>query len=362
MALPTWTADGIPSLKNYTQALDHVDTRKPYQKNSNYAGQLPWGGNRRYTRSLIRKATVGGIENVVVCSYYGTDVISYFPDGTIKINQAHSPTTHNGKVVHYIWDSVSTGLVIKAGLGRFQPNENHCFIARIERTRSMNYYIDNNKQYHLIREGITILPSGEVEGGTVEHLYKLNKPKMAALRKKYKPFVDYGDLILKFNNDVSVTNQDEQTGLAKYGRLTTETYVLKHRGHEMYDDARATWFDVLDEALAITDEDKRSQMFYPLFQAVATHAAEREWMKDNNVGFNGMRWRMICQPEKFREYVYELIRFEFAYMLFDKEVASKERPAPAANQKYVGYGRTMPRVVKTNLQDVSVSQDEATTI
>jgi hypothetical protein len=43
-------------------------------------------------------------------------------------------------------------------------------------------------------------------------------------------------------------------------------------------------------------------------------------------------------------------------MLFDKELASKDKPASAANQKYIAYGRQMPRAVKTNLQDVSVSQ------
>lgn len=349
-----WTADGIPSLKNYEQALYHVDTRKPYQKNSSYAGQKPWGGNRRYTRSLIRKATVDGVDNVVVCSYYGTDVISYFPDGTIKLSQIHVSVHRNGETHNYLWDSPSTGLIMKAGLGSFQPNPNHYFIDRIARTRSQNYYVDNNKQFHLIKAGLTILPNGEVEGATDEYVYTLRKKQMATLRKKYQPFVDYGDLLLKFNSDVSLTSQEEQIEMAKYGRVTTDSYSLRHRGHELYDDARAMWFDDLDAALAITDEDKRSQAFYPLFQAVALHAAKREWLS-YNVGFNGIRWKMICQPEKFREYVYELIRYEFAYMLFDKEVANKERPAPAANQKYVGYGRTMPRV-QTNLQDVSVSQ------
>lgn len=350
-----WTADGIPSLKTYTDALHHYDSRKPYQKNSNIAGQKPWGGNRRYIRSLIRKATVDGIENVVVCSYYGTDVLSYFPDGTIKISQVHV-SVHNGETHNYVWDSPSTGLIIRAGLGSFQPNPNQYFIDRIARTRSMNYYIDNNKQYHLIKAGLTILPNGEVEGATPEYVFTLRKKQMAALRKKYQPFVDYGDLLLKFNNDVSVTNPDAQIDMAKYNRVTTDSYVLRHRGHELYDDARAMWFDELDAALAMPDEDKRAQAFYPLFQAVSFQAAKREWSTDANAGFNGIRWRMVCQPEKFREYVYELIRYEYAYMLFDKEVANKERPAPAANQKYVGFGRTVPRVVQTNLQDVSVSQ------
>jgi len=349
-----WTADGIPSLKNYEQALYHVDTRKPYQKNSSYAGQKPWGGNRRYTRSLIRKATVDGIDNVVVCSYYGTDVISYFPDGTIKLSQIHV-SVHSGETHNYLWDSPSTGLIMKAGLGSFQPNPNHYFIDRIARTRSQNYYVDNNNKFHLIKAGLTILPNGEVEGSTDEYVYTLRKKQMAALRKKYQPFVDYGDLLLKFNSDVSLTSQEEQIEMAKYSRVTTDSYVLRHRGHELYDDARAMWFDELDAALAMTDEDKRSQAFYPLFQSVSLQAAKREWADHRTVGLNGMRWRMICQPEKFREYVYELIRYEFAYMLFDKEVANKERPAPAANQKYVGYGRTVPRV-QTNLRLVSLSQ------
>jgi len=351
----TWTADGIPSLKNYEQALYHVDTRKPYQKNSSYAGQKPWGGNRRYTRSLIRKATVDGIENVVVCSYYGTDVISYFPDGTIKLSQIHV-SVHSGETHNYLWDSPSTGLIMKAGLGSFQPNPNHYFIDRIARNRSMNYYIDNNKQYHLIREGITILPNGEVEGGTPEYIYTLRKDKMSALRKKYKEFIDYGTLLLKFNNNVTITSQDTQLDLAKYNRMTTDTHILKHRGSDDCEDSRAAWFDDLDAALTFTKEEDKTQVFYQLFQFVSVHSAKREWLKDFSAGLNGIRWQLICEPERFREYVYDLIRYEYAYELFDKELASKDKPASAANQKYILFGRAMPRAAKTNLQDVSVSQ------
>ena len=351
-----WTADGIPPLNNYTDALRRYDETRPYQKNSSFVGQKPWGGNRRYTRSLIRKTTVMGVDNVVVCSYYGTDVISYFPDGTIKIGQIHTSVHRNGETVNYLWDSCSTGLAIKAGLGTFQPTPNHYFIDRIERTRSMNYYIDNNKQYHLIREGITILPSGEVEGGTPEHLYTLNKAKMSTLRKKYKEFIDYGTLLLKFNDNVTITHQDTQLDLTKYNRMTTDTSILKHRGVDDCDDSRGAWFDDLDAALTFTKEEDKTQVFYQLFQFVSVHAAKREWMKANDLGLHGLRWQLICEPKKFREYIYELIRYEYAYMLFDKELASKDKPASAANQKYIAYGRVMPRAVKTNLQDVSVSQ------
>jgi len=84
---------------------------------------------------------------------------------------------------------------------------------------------------------------------------------------------------------------------------------------------------------------------------------KREWLHQTISASGGnIRWQFICEPEKFREYIYELIRYEYAYMLFDKELASKDKPASAANQKYIAYGRAMPRAVKTNLQDVSVSQ------
>jgi len=354
-----WTADGIPVLKTYTDALHRYDETRPYQKNSTFVGQKPWGGNRRYTRSLIEKRTVGGIENVVVCSYYGTDVISYFPDGTIKIGQIHTSVHRNGETVNYLWDSCSTGLAIKAGLGTFQPNPNHYFIDRIARTRSMNYYIDNNKQYHLIREGITILPNGEVEGGTPEYIYTLNKAKMSTLRKKYKEFIDYGTLLLKFNDNVTITHQDTQLDLTKYNRMTTDTSILKHRGVDDCEDSRAAWFDDLDAALTFTKEEDKTQVFYQLFQFLSVHAAKREWTQHVQISATtgaGRRWQLICEPKKFREYVYDLIRYEYAYMLFDKELASKDKPASAANQKYIAYGRQMPRAVKTNLHDVSVSQ------
>jgi hypothetical protein len=350
----TWTADGIPALKNYIQALDYLNSRKPYQKNSSFVGQFPWGGNRRYTRSLIRKDTVDGIDNVVVCSYYGTDVISYFPDGTIKLGQIHAVTYHNGEIRSYLWDSPSTGLIIKAGLGTFQPNPNHYFIDRIARTRSQNYYIDNNKQFHLIKEGITILPSGEVEGGTPEHLYTLNKVKMSELRKKYKEFVDYGDLLLKFNNDVSLTDNKFDS---KYNNVTIDSTTLRHtRSGEEYYDARSVLFNDLDAALAMTKEDDKSAAFYPIFQYISVNAAKREWLQHNTLNQvvgAGMRWRLICEPVRFREYMYDLIRYEYAYELFDKEIANKDKPASAANKNYVQYGRQVPR---TNLQDVSVSE------
>ena len=352
--MATWTADGIPELKTYDMALHHFDAVRPYQKNSNHSGEKPWGTNRRYVRSLIEKRTVDGVENVIVCRYYGTDVIFYFPDGTIKLSQAHNVKRNNdGEIVQYIWDSVSTGLVIKAGLGSFQPNPNHYFLDRIYRTRSQNYYMDNNKQYHLIKAGITILPNGEVEGATDEYVHTLRKTKMAELRKKYKSFIDYGDLILKFSSDVSINDKDFAEDRNPYKKLTTETYAFRHRNVEEYVDVRASWFTALDAAVELTDENERADAFFPLFQAVAVHAAKREWLHNDAAALAGMRWRLICEPVKFREYVYELIRYEYAYELFDKEVASKGKPASAANQNYVGFGR---KEARTNLQQVSVSQ------
>ena len=354
-----WTADGIPPLKTYTEALHHYDSRKPYQKNSNHAGERPWGGNRRYTRSLIEKRTVDGIENVVVCTYYGTDVISYFPDGTIKLSQAHNVKRNNdGEIVQYIWDSVSTGLVIMAGLGTFQPNPNHYFLDRIYRTRSQNYYIDNNNKYHLIKAGITILPNGEVEGATDEYTYTLRKSKMAELRKKYKEFTDYGSMMLQFNSEIVSTRDDMEAHHSQhYSRVSIDSYTLKHRGVHVdgYEDARAIWFADLDDALKLTNEDDKAAALYPLFRAIAVNASERIWDRGSA---GGMHWRLVCTPEKFREYVYELIRFEYAYELFDKELAKKDKPASPANRKYVELGRKVEAVVlRTNLQDVSVSQE-----
>jgi hypothetical protein len=358
-----WTADGIPPLKTYTEALHHYDSRKPYQKNSNHAGERPWGGNRRYVRSLIEKRTVDGIENVVVCRYYGTDVISYFPDGTIKLNQAHDIKRNgSGELVRYIWDTPSTGLIIKAGLGTFQSNNRAYYQDRIARARSQNYYIDNNEQYHLIKGGITILPNGEVEGATDEYVYTLKKAKMAELRKKYKAFTDYGSLLLQFNSEVVTTPDDMLAHNSHhYSRVTIDSHTMRHRGFQVegYEDARAVWFADLNAALELTNEDDKAAALYPLFRAIAVNASERVW--DRTLG-SSMNWRLVCTPEKFREYMYELIRFEYAYMLFDKELATKERPASAANKKYVELGRQVEAVVlKTNLQDVSVSQ-EATTI
>jgi hypothetical protein len=140
--------------------------------------------------------------------------------------------------------------------------------------------------------------------------------------------------------------------------MTTDTHILKHRGVDDCEDSRAAWFDDLDAALTFTKEEDKTQVFYQLFQFVSVHAAKREWLQHTQISSTtaGIRWQLICEPEKFREYIYELIRYEYAYMLFDKELASKDKPASAANQKYIAYGRAMPRAVKTNLQDVSVSQ------
>lgn len=349
-----WTADGIPALRTYTEALHYYDAVRPYQKNSNIAGQKPWGGNRRYTRSLIEKRTVDGIENVVVCTYYGTDVLSYFPDGTVKVGQTHYAKNYNtGETKEYIWDSVSTGLVIRAGLGRFQSS----FKDRIARARSQNYYIDNNNKYHLIKGGITILPNGEVEGATDEYVYTLRKSKMAELRKKYKAFTDYGSLMLQFNSEIVSTSEDMVAHTSNnYRQMTTDTYILKHRGHTEYEDARAIWFADLHDALKLTNEDDRAAALYPLFRVIAVNASERVWERDSAGGIR-MGWRLVCKPERFREYVYELIRFEYAYELFDRELAKKDKPASPANRKYVELGRKVEAVVlRTNLQDVSVSQ------
>lgn len=333
-----WTADRIPVLKTYEEALAHYNDVTPYNKRSNVAGAKPWGYNRKYPRSIIRLTMVDGVENVVVCSYYATDVVSYFPDGTIKLSQTQIYKNGNGETSSYLWDSVSTALIIGAALSQH---------SKVHRVNARNYYVDSKGEFHLIKGGITIMPDGEVKGATPEYVYTLRKSRMAELRKKYKAFTDYTTLMLTFSDDVSgFANADSNIG-NKLNFLTTDSSILGHYSTDKNKAdcyaARDMFFTELDAAITETDDSKRMEKFYPLFASLATKAGERRWIRAYVNNSSTMQNTFTCDPLKLREYFYELIRYEYAYELFDMEAADKTKPARIVNKKYVNFGRTVAR-------------------
>jgi hypothetical protein len=82
--------DGLPTLRNYAEALAHHDSIEPIRGRYHPARPL---GMRKKDHMTIRKLADGAKEPRIACRLYNTDVIVYHPDDSITITPWGSRST-----------------------------------------------------------------------------------------------------------------------------------------------------------------------------------------------------------------------------------------------------------------------------
>jgi len=153
---------GIYRIGNYAQALDWFNKTTPIRGTGCNAGIKPLGHRDRPHFQILK-----GDANEIICKCYQTNVVTFMPDGTVKIDNGgyNSQTT-----AHFIYDVLGVSSAIK--------------------DNDLQVYVDGG--YYRVKSGMTIkrneLGAYKVVDYVPHEVYRLDRKRMAELRKKVKPY------------------------------------------------------------------------------------------------------------------------------------------------------------------------------
>jgi hypothetical protein len=295
--------ENIPALSSYADAVALFHNRLPY-KRGDKKGERALGTVRKYNRSLIHLHPL--LDDKVACSYYGTEVVSFYKDGRIELRTGGYP-------------SISTMLFIKAVLRR-TPHS-------VVRKHNKLYYYDSKQDQYLClpsESAVTLHPDGRIDGAQDEFQHTLSKTVMRELRKKYAEFLRYGCDMLTMNQDVVV--EEGQTRVPQVDKRI----IMWDRG-TTHPIRRLEFFHAINFAMA-QDDDAKLQQYFALMSSVAWSAGCRVWTGSTHSEFRR------CKPTQFKKAMETLIKLQYADKLFIKEEASKSKPVFDSNAFYVACG------------------------
>jgi hypothetical protein len=278
----------IPRLNSYEDAKAHFQKVVPLR--GRVPELKPLGSVRRFTWYEIRENTIANqAENMeyktYACNLYGKDIVEYFPNGDIVIST-------NG------WtSSITTGSFINFCIGG---------IGTIISESGKWYFVNNNQKSFRLQGTMRIRKDAEgfyePTEDTEDRVYRVNRKTMNAIRKKYKPLLDYGKNMLSIDNKVVRLDDSE---IAKLGLEDTAFIPYYSWQAENVKGNRAKWFALADKQLQSGD----LELLYNLVRSVAIKAGNYHY-QDHTYS---------CYPERFTELVEEMMKFQFRDEVFIAE-------------------------------------------
>jgi hypothetical protein len=310
-------SDDFPVLPTYQAAVDHHNRTTPYKRGKN-KGLRPLGFVRRYDRSQIRMEG-----EVVVCRYYRTDVIKFYPDNTIVLEHGNfeSPSTLEcmNRILYQRFKLPSVW-----STNRSQP---------VSKVRG-KFYLQDIKDpsiKHRFDKPLTITPNDEIIGGATEARYVLNQRRMAQVRKYYADsgFIEFVKYCVQMNPRLSVgadrmSNDAERPML----QLGNSTRYFANKAAQRRDE----FFLDLNIAVRTPDEGERLAAFLPLAEQLVMSAADYRWERVMDC------YVYITDFQKSKEFFYDLCRYQYNSLLFTQEVMPKGKVLVDDNSKYIQLG------------------------
>lgn len=311
-------SERIPVLSSYEDAMERYVETTPYKNGSRSQGERPLGGNRRYDTCLIRRGTDSDGQNVVVCTLYNTDVVTYRADGSIVLR-------------HDKHETISTMDFINNLLRlRLQDKETLVPITHpVIRVKGKLYVMDENQKAHRFIDCITITADNEVVGGAEEGKYVLNQERMAEVRKYYADFIEY----CKYYAQITGREVLKYQGEAPAPKLATLQSDLRWNRNGLYEKTRANFFDTLEGALTYPrDDPKRLELFNTLARQLYLNATKDEWVTAQRM------YVAVCTFEDMKEKFYELCRLEYSEYVYSLQQVPVGTVVRDDNMGYVQYG------------------------
>lgn len=314
-------SDDFPTLPTYQAAVDHHNSRTPYKRGKN-KGLRPLGFVRRYDRSQIRMEG-----EVVVCRYYNSDIIRFYPDNSIVLDHCHfeSPSTMEcmNRILYQrfklpnIWGG-------HGGRSGSQP------VSKI----GGKFYLQDIKDpsiKHRFDKPLTVTPDNEIIGGATETRYVLNQQRMAQVRKYYADsgFMEYVQYVVQMNPRLTKTEvQEKQREARPILQVGNSTRYFANKAAQRRDE----FFLELNIATKIQDEGERLAAFLPLAEQLVMSASDYSWV----VGMDSYVY--VTDLQKTKEFFYDLCRYQYNSLLFTQEVMPKGKVLVDDNSKYIQLG------------------------
>jgi hypothetical protein len=312
--------DQLPRLSHYAEAKAWYETRQPYKRGRS-KGLRPLGDNRKYDRSLISLDTNSEGQNIVVCKYHSTPVVTFCEDGSVVL-------THDG------FETVSTMDFINAILyTRFRVPHDTKFTnvhtaqkwAGITRRRGKLYFSDGYDKDHRFESVLKLSPTNEVTGTATEFAWTLNKERMTKVRKHYAEFAEYLTYYAQMTGESRIASQIPNS----VALLATTISELRWNESRCIR-AISEFFDSLHEGMALSGED-RFAMFLPLADQVVVNASMKTY------DYNMRQYMYMVTPQRARDHFYDLCRFHYAWSLFTREVVPQGKIVLDDSAKYLKY-------------------------
>jgi hypothetical protein len=307
----------IKPISTYDEAKERYEKTTPIRGSDNVR---PLGDMRRYRWIQIKhkQASIESPDNPLgefvdtyVCHMWGTDYITYYPNGDLIINAQH-----------YRGVSVMNMLTYAlAGVGRIGSKRGKWYFVN---KQNQSFVINDYEPTVFRRDGETLVPVDT----RAEYVYRLNRKEMNALRKKYKAFVDYATTALaidsRVGSDTSHGNDGREITAVKQYFKMNDSELLPTNYWNRRPDTKANRTTVI-QALDKFVESGDLELGYNLMYLIAFNAGKYSYRNHS----------IHCSPQAFKKYFEEVLKYHFSESLFKEEEVVIGMPFHDGNEKYI---------------------------
>ena len=292
----------IVPISSYEVAKQRFESTKPLRGRT--PELKPLGRMRRYTWYTIQKNTYANqAENTqydtYACRLFDTDCVEFYPNGDVTLRSGG-------------WRTITTGAFITYslyGLGSVVSESGKWYFSN-SRNQAIRW---KGHELKLKLENGVLVPK---EPLVQEYIHRVNRKAMNALRKKYRPIVEYASTMLAIEPTFDrLALEDAKLGIKSLNLLPRYNWIAPNVGEN-----RSKVFQLMDEQLQSGD----LELLYDLARYVATNAGS----------YNYRLSKFVCYPQNFVKTFDEMLKHEFRDEVFDKEPVELGVMFNDRNKKY----------------------------
>lgn len=310
MSLTLWghgNCARIPALASYDEAKEHYQKVVPIRGRNPEV--RPLGKERRFTWYEIRENTIAnqaeGTEyKTYACNLYDRDLVEFFPNGDVVINTRS-------------WYSITTGAFINfciAKLGTIVSESGKWYF---ENKAGQSFRLRGSMRIRMDEHGIFV-PTVIEE----DKVHRVNRKSMNAVRKKYRPLLDYGKTMLGMDTKITQVEDLERTKHGFHANNGTFLPYYSWNASKVNED-RARWFELANKQ----QESGDLELLYDLVRVVASTAGRYSYHTST----------YSCEPQWFEDKVNEMIKYQFRDEVFVSEPLPYGERCADRNKKYFNF-------------------------
>lgn len=278
----------IRPISTYDMAKSKFESTKPIRGRTPEI--RPLGDERRYTWYEINKNTIANQADntqydTYACSVYDEDCVEFYPNGDVTLRKGRWGNNFTmGAAINFVLWHVGR-VVSESGKWYFVNKRGESF--RWE-----------GKELRLKRDGEhLVLKDAPVQ----EYKRVVSRKAMNALRKKYRPIIEYGKNMLAIDHTFDRLDlEDAKLGVKSLNLLPNYNWIAPN-----VTDNRSKIFRLMDEQLQSGD----LELLYDLARYVATSAGRYSYRLE----------KFVCYPQNFIKTFDELLKHEFKDEVFTSE-------------------------------------------